>query len=107
MDDCTRMNQATMQWLTNCLTPWTIDRAVGDMKLDSAKGPQLATYARYDVRLETKWLSTEVHIDVDAGRVSRIAAMDDPTNMKELAEIGRQAAAVQIKPEHFPAGFDP
>jgi uncharacterized protein len=106
MDDCARMNQATMQWLTNCLTPWTIDRAVGDMKLDSANGPQLATYARYDVRLEPKWLETELEAHIDAAGVSRIAAMDDPTNMKELAEIGRLAAGVQVKPEHFPAGFD-
>jgi hypothetical protein len=35
LDDCERMNRATLQWLTNCLTPWLVDRAVGDMKLDS------------------------------------------------------------------------
>jgi hypothetical protein len=43
MDDCTRMNHCMLQWLTDCLTPWTIDRAVADMKLDSQNGPQLAT----------------------------------------------------------------
>ena len=52
MDDCASSNQAMLQWLTDCLTPWQIDRAVGEMKLDSQNGPQLATYARYNVLLE-------------------------------------------------------
>jgi patatin-like phospholipase/acyl hydrolase len=39
MDDCGRQNQAILQRLTNCVTPWTIDRAMGDMKLDSESGP--------------------------------------------------------------------
>ena len=60
MDDCERMNRATLQWLTNCLTPWIIDRAVGDMKLDSQSGPQLATYVRYNVVLEQAWLKAAV-----------------------------------------------
>jgi len=33
MDDCARMNLAMMQWLTTCLTPWVIDRAVGACSL--------------------------------------------------------------------------
>ena len=47
--DCERMNRATLQWLSNSLTPWLIDSAVGDMKLNSQTGPQLATYVRYNV----------------------------------------------------------
>jgi len=35
-----------------------------------------------------------------------IAEMDDPMNVDELADIGRIAAAKQVKPEHFPASFD-
>jgi hypothetical protein len=106
MDDCGRMNQAMLQWLTNCLTPWTIDRAVGDMKLDSASGPQLATYARYNVLLDQKWLSTEVEVQYGTDKLAKIAEMDDPTSMGELADIGRLAAAKQVKPEHFPTAFD-
>jgi hypothetical protein len=33
-------NRATLQWLTNCLTPWLADNAVGNIKLDSQVGPQ-------------------------------------------------------------------
>jgi hypothetical protein len=41
-----------------------------------------------------------------ADRLARIAEMDDPSNMDDLAELGRKAAAAQIKPEHFPQVFD-
>ena len=106
MEDTGRINQALLQWLTNCVTPWTIDRAMGDMKRDSANGPQLATYARYNVLLDQKWLSTEVKVDYTPDKLAKIAEMDDPSNMDELAAIGSKAAAIQIKPEHFPPGFD-
>ena len=106
MDDCGRVNQGMLQWLTNCLTPWMIDRAVGDMKLDSQNGPQLATYARYNVLLEQDWLKTTVKLDLTPDAVEKVAAMDNPNNLKELADIGRLAATVQVKPEHFPASFD-
>ena len=107
MDDTSRVNHALLQWLTNCVTPWTIDRAIGDMRTDSANGPQLATYARYNVLLDQKWLSTEVKVAYQPDRLAKIAEMDDPTNMDDLAEIGRLAAKVQINPDHFPAAFDP
>ena len=106
MDDCGRVNQAMLQWLTNCLTPWAIDSAVGDMKLDSQSGPQLATYARYNVLLEPGWLKTTVKLDLAPEAVAKIAAMDDPNNMRDLTDIGRLAAKEQLKPEHFPPCFD-
>jgi hypothetical protein len=106
MDDCGRVNQAMLQWLTNCLTPWAIDSAVGDMKLDSQSGPQLATYARYNVVLEPGWLKTTVKLDLAPEAVAKIAAMDDPNNMRDLTDIGRLAAKEQLKPEHFPPCFD-
>jgi hypothetical protein len=106
MDDTGRVNHALLQWLTYCETPWTIDRAMGDMKADSANGPQLATYARYNVLLEQKWLSTEVKVDYTPERLAKIAEMDDPSNMDELAAIGEKAASIQVKPDHFPANFD-
>jgi hypothetical protein len=106
MDDCERMNGATLQWLTNCLTPWIIDRAVGDMKLDSQRGPQLATYVRYNAVLEQAWLKTELGVDLDQAKIAQIREMDDPSNMDDLADLGRKAAAKQVKPEHLPAAFD-
>ena len=105
MDDCGRTNQALLQWLTHCVTPWRIDSVCGDMRADSAGGPRLATYARYNVLLEEKWLATEVKVECGPARLAKIAAMDKPANMAELAEIGAKAAALQVKPSHFD-GFD-
>jgi uncharacterized protein len=106
MDDSMRMNHVMLQWLTNCLTPWTIDRAVGDMKMDSSAGPQLATYARYNVLLDTKWLSETAQANYAQDKLATIAAMDDPNNMEELSEIGALVARLQVKPDHFPKEFD-
>jgi hypothetical protein len=106
MDDCARMNHAMVQWITDCQTPWTIDSAVGDMKLDSATGPKLATSAHYDVILDQTWLKAQVEISLEPNKVAEIAEMDNPTNMDELARIGHIAAREQVKPEHFPPRFD-
>jgi patatin-like phospholipase len=106
MDDCSRMNHCMLQWLTNCLTPWEIDRAVQKMEIDSRDGPKLATYARYNVLLEPGWLNTEVAIERTPDTMEKIAEMDNPANMKELAEIGELAAKKQVLQTHFPAAFD-
>jgi hypothetical protein len=106
MDDCARVNHGLLQWLTKSVTPWVIDRAVGNMKEDSENGPKLATYARYNVLLEEKWLKTEVEIECGPDRLAKIAEMDNPKNMDELAAIGAKAAAKQVQDEHFPSHFD-
>jgi uncharacterized protein len=106
MDDCARTNQAMLLWLTDCLTPWQIDRAVGDMKLDSQNGPQLATYARYNVLLEQTWLSSALKVELSPDKLAQIRKMDKPGNMESLAEIGRAAASEQVKADHFPPAFD-
>jgi uncharacterized protein len=106
MNDCGRMNRAMLQWLTSCETPWIIDRAVGDMKLDSKSGPQLATYARYNVILDAAWLKSELGLDFTADQLAGLAKMDDPSQMKNLAALGQVAAKKQLIPSHLPAAFD-
>ena len=106
MDDCERMNRAQLQWLTNCLTPWIIDRALDDMKLDGQSGPQLATYVRYNAILEQAWLKTELGLDLAVDKLEQIRKMDDPSSMTDLVDLGRKASAKQVKPEHLPAIFD-
>lgn len=56
--------------------------------------------------LETRWLKDQLAIDGALAALAKIAGMDDPDNMDELADIGRLAAARQVKPVHFPAAFD-
>jgi len=106
IDDCERMNRATLQWMTYCLTPSIIDRAVGDMKLDSESGPQLATFVRYNVPLEQGWLKTELDKDLSTDAIKGLSRMDVPANLDALAELGRLAAAKFVKPEHLPSAFD-
>jgi len=105
LDDCARTNLATLQWLTNCLTPWVVDRAVGDMRLDSKAGPQLATYVRYNALLEQDWLKA-LGVDLSQDKVEQLRKMDVPANMGELADIGAKAAAAQVKGDHLPSAFD-
>jgi hypothetical protein len=106
MSDCAQVNHGMLQWLTNCLTPSVIDRAVGDMKLDSQAGPQLATYARYNVLLEEDWLNSELGMELAPDKITQISRMDDPTNIDDLAKLGQAAAMKQVKSEHLPAAFD-
>lgn len=106
MDDTGRVNHGMLQWLTHCVTPWSIDRAVGDMQTDSANGPQLATYARYNVLLDHEWIAKKLNVNYRPAHLAKIAEMDDATNMQDLADLGRLAAKVQIDPAHFPKAFD-
>jgi predicted patatin/cPLA2 family phospholipase len=106
MDDCARLNHCMLQWLTHCVTPWQIDHALLTMAEDSKHGPQLATYARYNVLLEPGWMKTEVEIEQTPDQLAKIAEMDNSANIDELARIGQVAANKQVKPEHFPAVFD-
>jgi len=106
MDDCLSANQMMLQWLTNCLTPWNIDSAVGDMMVDGNEGPRLATYARYNVLLDEKWIKNNLHVDVTPDRLDKLARMDNPAIMDDLAKFGTMAAKMQVREEHFPASFD-
>jgi hypothetical protein len=51
-------------------------------------------------------MKTEVDIEQTPDELAKIAEMDNPANMDELARIGEIAAKKQVKPEHFPAVFD-
>lgn len=106
MNDTGRTNQTLLQWLTNCLTPWRVDAAAGDMSLDSAAGPALATYVRYNVPLERTWLKNTLNLDFSDEKLEELAKMDEPGNIEELGRIGQIAAKLQIREEHFPQPFD-
>jgi hypothetical protein len=106
MDDCARTNHALMQWLTLNMTPWEIDRALGDMQLDSQNGPKLARYARYNVLLDSTWLRNNLQETRTTNELEMLAQMDKTENMNPLAELGRKAATKQVAEEHFPRSFD-
>lgn len=106
MDDCARVNQTMLQCITHCLTPWNIDRVVLDMRNDSQNGPKLATYVRYNVLLDPTWLQDKLKLTYAPDVLAQIAQMDNPKNLEQLGKLGKDAAAEQVKPEHFPSRFD-
>ena len=56
--------------------------------------------------LEHELAEDGLGVDLPRRRSRQIRRMDDPSNMDDLADLGRRAAEEQIKPEHLPAGFD-
>jgi len=92
---------AQMQWFGECLAPWPINSEIGTLADEALPGGKLFRFLRYDVRLEREWLSSELDIKLSDRSVERLRAMDDPSTVQELYEIGRVAAARQVMPEHW------
>jgi hypothetical protein len=49
---------------------------------------------------------TEIQIDYTPDRLTKIAEMDDPSNIEELVEIGWPAPARRVNSSHFRANLD-
>ena len=81
-----------------CLAGEILDREVGDLK--TAKGPvlpKLFTYMRYNAELSEEGLTELGLPDIEPEHVQQLDSTD---YIKELQQVG-QAAAKQVKPEHF------
>jgi hypothetical protein len=92
---------ALLQWLGECPQPWTIDSEVGTMAGDLPFGGPLFKFLRYDVRLERAWLKDVLGITIRDKDLDLLRAMDNPDSIKLGYEIGRRAAAEQVKIEHL------
>lgn len=98
-----------MQYLGECLTPWWINSEIGSLAGDTPPQGKLFRYLRYDVRLELPWIEKELGPKVEEafGRkltendVVRMRSMDDPTIVPDIYRLGRIAAEIQVKPEHW------
>lgn len=81
-----------------CLAGDMLDREVGDLK--TARGPvlpKLFTYMRYNAELSEEGLTKLGLPDIKPEHVQQLDSTD---YIKELQQVG-QAAAKQVKPEHF------
>jgi predicted acylesterase/phospholipase RssA len=92
---------AQMQWFGECLAPWTINSEIGTLANDVLPGGKLFRFLRYDVRLEREWLMSKLDINLGDRDIERLRAMDNPSTVHELYEIGKVAADRQVKPEHW------
>ncbi len=105
MQDCSQLNQALLQWMSQCPTPWPIDGEIGDLSDDQLGGDPLLHYLRYDVVLDLPWLQ-KLKLDYSSSKLRHIRQFDRPDLVSEWLDIGRRAAADQVDEKHFPAVFD-
>ncbi|MBX7450321.1 patatin-like phospholipase family protein [Mycolicibacterium sp. 3033] len=107
MADANWLGQAVLQWMSTSPTAWSIDGEVGDLRDDRlGGGPDMISYLRYEVALESPWLRDNLGLDLDDAVCEALYAMDNPRNLAELSRIGVVAAGKQVRPDHFPATFD-
>lgn len=105
MYDASELNQTVLQLVSKSPTARVIDRQIGRLSRDHVGPSPLLSYLRYDVDLERKALA-DLGLDYDDVRVENLSQMSEVKNLDELDRIGRAAAAVQVKDEHFPRVFD-
>jgi len=107
MDDCNDEVQTLMQWLSSSPTRWRIDGQIEGLENDSLAGRPLLSYRRYDVIFSRDWFKMELGLDKDQAELQKLVPMDQPGNMDALAELGAEAARLQIAEDHLPPAFDP
>ena len=107
MADCDWLGQSLLQWMSRSPTSWKIDSEIGDLKEDTLGGGQpLLSYLRYNILFDVDWLRGNLNLLMDSDEVDSLFAMDQPNNVKTLANLGATAGLAQVQEEHFPAGFD-
>jgi uncharacterized protein len=106
MNDATYFNQMMMQILSDSPTAQVINSEVGDLKQDLLFGKKLITYQRYNVLFNPVNLSSLGFPGLTDKDVDDLAEMSNAENRFKLADIGANAAEIQVKPAHFPTDFD-
>ena len=90
-----------MTYLGHSPVPWPINSEIGDLGLVTPQTGSLFRFLRYDLRLEDAWLKEKLGESIPHDAVLRLRQMDNPAGMSTLYELGRKAAALQIKREHL------
>jgi uncharacterized protein len=100
-----RQNQLILQLLSTSVTPWPIDREIGDLSDDWITPAPLMTYLRYDSFFEAEKIQ-EIGLPELAPKAIAFRDMTNATLRFDLAKLGERSAEIQIQPEHFPKAFD-
>lgn len=110
MGDTKSLALAQMQWLGECLTYWPVNSKTRTWEINSEiksladevpPGGHWFRFARYDLRLETRWLADNLGLKLTDKEVARFQRMDDPGIIKSIYAIARLAAAKQVQRAHF------
>lgn len=109
MQDASWHNQAILQWMSKCNTPWSIDGEIGDLADDlvTSNGDKkaLLTYLRYNVWLDADTLKKLMNKDYSAKQIADLVEMSNAESRFELYEIGEKSALKDIVSGHFPESF--
>ncbi len=105
--DNNQLGIAILEWLGTSPRRWPINSEIGALE-DSLPGcAPLWTFVRYDAPLEAAWIEQHLGRVYPAGELAALARIDDDRRVPELYAIGQDAGRSLIRPEHFPAVFDP
>ncbi len=88
-----------MTYLGQSPVAWPINSEIGDLGRLTAPTGDLFRFLRYDVRLEPSWLAGKLGRNFSTDFVLKLRPMDNPANMPMLYELGKSAAAEQVKRE--------
>jgi len=105
IDDSNRLNQALLQLLGVSPTARVVDAEMGDLTADNVTEHKLLHYLRYDAQLEIDWLDQTLGIQISPEDIKRVQAMDNPSMMDKLVDIGRAIAQRHVTLSHFPEIF--
>ena len=105
IDDSNRQTQALLQLMGTSPTARIIDAEMGDLRADQMSDKKLLHYLRYDAQLEIDWLAKNLGIQISPDDIKRVQAMDNPSTMDTLINIGRTIAQRHVEPKHFPEIF--
>ncbi len=110
--DAQTLSLKLMQWLSEPRNSWSINSEVDDLRDEGlfkliGQTEPLLTFARYDVKLEEKWLKEKMGMtDLSARDLKRLQALDDVTQIPLYKSFGRRSAAHQVSDADFPPCFD-
>ncbi|MBN8788084.1 MAG: patatin-like phospholipase family protein [Terrimonas sp.] len=97
MQDASWHNQAILQWLSNCATPWSIDGEIGNLSNDSITGEEqkkgLLTYLRYNLWIDAPTLKSLMNKHYTGSQVDDLVEMSNADSRFDLYKLGEIAAA--------------
>lgn len=106
MQDCARLQETLLQWMSVSPTAKQIDGELGDLGGDLLTGSPLVSYLRYDVDLRSENVRGLDPSLADAERIRSLSEMDAPENMDVLHRLGALAAERDVRDADFDPVFD-
>ena len=90
------MTLTMMQWLGQSPVAHSINSEIGDLGADNLGNHPLFAFQRFDVELEKAWLKDMTDQNLSDIDIARLRRMDGPAAMKDLYELAKIVAQIQI-----------